>query len=143
MKEITLSSETNTIYPGSYVPPVNEKQWQPSGVKKLVTGASPPFHVREQGGMFLLEIAIPGVKKEEIYIETFKDDLAVHVCHRTYHTAIGPDNMLFDLMEQHIRLPNTAETSFVAAEYTAGVLYMHLPKSGRPLKNGHSIIVVY
>lgn len=133
-----------TVYPGMYTSPISENKATIQPDSRSSSAPCLPVHVSEQENMYLLDISIPGIDKGYLHVETYKDDLSVRVLHPgnvTKAPTAGDD--MNDLMEQHFRLPNTAETSFVAAEYVAGVLHLHLPKAKTPLKNGQSVIVVY
>ena len=49
----------------------------------------------------------------------------------------------YDYFEKRITLPENLDIEFVAANYESGVIRIYIPKTARPVKNVHQIIVVY
>jgi HSP20 family protein len=135
------------IYPGDYEPLLQEKE-----LKDEVEHFSkediihPSVFMKELIDLFELEIAIPGVKREEFFIQADENDLSIIVLHQARE-----ENNIYSLhgintsqcFDQHIRLPENVDAQFASAEYAEGILYLHLSKTNRPAYNLHTRIIVY
>jgi len=149
MKNAKLSQLNYAIYPGQYVPLLDEVAIKKE-LKKSNAGNRlmyPAVSIADEGDFVKVEIAVPGVKREDFLIYTDKNFLTVCVSHkeladRTDKKEGMPEfnNVFF---YKHIELPLHVDTSFISAEYNAGVLNLQIPTSDYPAAKQHTNIVVY
>jgi HSP20 family protein len=147
MKTVSLN-EQYSIYPGDYVPVLNEME-----VNKEIVGRkrdeiiTPSVNITESGEFYKVEIALPGVDREDFLVYADKNVLSVYVAHP--HQKLG-DREKFRLhefscncFERHIELPIDAVTEFVSAEFKEGILRIYVPKASEESIVQHTRIVVY
>ena len=136
------------IYPGTYVPVLKEEEVQ-SGLTRPHEGETvlPPVNVTELSDSFKVEVAIPGVKREDFLIRSDGNVLSVCVLHKEYRLHEGERFQLhefnYECFDRHIILPDNADLEFISAEYKSGILCLYVPKEKHPAANLHSRIVVY
>ena len=136
------------IYPGAYVPLLKEEEVQEE-LKRPHKGETilPPVNVTEMADSFKVEVAIPGVKREDFLIHSDGNVLSVCVLHKECGLHEGERFQLhefnYECFDRHIILPDNADSEFVSAEYKAGILRLYVPKAKQPAKNQHTRIVVY
>lgn len=148
MANIVLHRSDYSIYPGDYVPLIKEEQIReelkhPHKGKMLF----PPANITELADSFKIEIAIPGVKREDILIRADENVLSVYVLHKECpmhdQESIQLHEFNYECFERHIILQDNADAEFVSAEYKEGILLLYVPKTKQPAKNLHTSIVVY
>ena len=107
----------------------------------------PPVNVIEYKDSFQVEVAIPGIKREEFMIHANRNILSVCVLHKECNITSDGNIQLhefnYECFDRNIVLPKTADTEFMSAEYREGILYLNMPKSTGVAKNLHTRIVVY
>jgi len=136
------------IYPGAYVPLLKEEEVQEE-LKRPHEGETilPPVNVTEMADSFKVEVAIPGVKREDFLIHSDGNVLSVCVLHKEPGLHEGERFQLhefnYECFDRHIILPDNADSEFVSAEYKTGILCLYVPKAKQPAKNQHARIVVY
>lgn len=112
-----------TIYPGEYIPlPETEIMLEnlsmlPRNVMKPI-----PLKVLECDDCFKIDVALPGVRREEIMLSVQDSTLSVAIL--PMHD-IGP-------VDQQVFLPEYIEPEFVTATFNMGILHIYLPKSSSP-----------
>jgi HSP20 family protein len=140
--------DCSTIYPGVYVPMMDEAE----ASRELICSyhgeaISPPVNVIELPEAYKIEFSIPGVSRENILIHAEGNVLSVFVVRKKYGAINGEDFKMHEFnygnFGRHIILPDNADTVFLSAEYRAGILRIIIPKSIYPTRNPHSRIVVY
>lgn len=136
------------IYPGEYIPLVKpevlaselEKQGEGTVVQPLV-------NMREQPEHFHIELAIPGLRREEFYISADDNILSVAVLHRECggkkQDSFHLHEFNYGCFKRQIILPEKVDTEFVLAEYKRGVLHLYVPKTEQVAAGIHTRIVVY
>ncbi|MDE3212299.1 MAG: Hsp20/alpha crystallin family protein [Bacteroidota bacterium] len=143
-----LKYDNSTIYPGIFVPMMDEEE----AVKELklsYKGRSelPPVNVLELPEAYKIEVAIPGVKREEILITTADNILSIRVVHKKRGCPEEENFRMHEFsygnFDRHILLPDKADTVFMTAEYKSGLLRLMIPKSIYPPLNANSRVVVY
>jgi HSP20 family protein len=137
-----------SIYPGNYVPILNEKEISEEIVKTKQGGIMiPSVNITESGDCYKIEIALPGVDRESFLVYAEKNVLSVYAVQ--HHQKIGdPEKFRLhefscNCFERHIELPGDADTEFVSAEYKEGVLRIYVPKAPEQSIVQHTRIVVY
>lgn len=107
----------------------------------------PPVNIEELADAFKMEIAIPGIKRENFLVNIDGHVLFVRVLHKRPGHKKGPNFKLrvFNdvCFERRINLPVNADAEFISAEYKGGILQVIMPKTTRPVKNLHMQVVVY
>lgn len=135
------------VYPGEHVPMLTEEELK--GYISKNTSAHTfylPVSIEETENQFRLEVAVPGVKREEFYIRADKNDLSIRVVHpQPQHPVSQKEDTFSDYtcFDQHIILPKNADAEFSCAEYINGLLKLSIHKASSPVHNVHAAIAVY
>jgi len=148
MKTTYTYHPEHCIYPGTYVPFMPEKE-----VKEEIKRTRkkdiihPPVKVTEHEEFFAVELDIPGVKREEFLIEARENILSVYVVHNNAKLFSTEEILLqkneHTCFDRHIILDENIDTEFIIAEYLAGILKLHVPKTDKPVKVPKVKIIVY
>jgi HSP20 family protein len=144
----TLYKNETTIYPGEYTPSEGmETLANDSGALDHKTIPGPAFNLNEYGECYRLEVDIPGVSRQDIILRV-KDNM-LNITALNNNREILPEASAriheFDsyIYESSIRLPENADTEFMAAEYREGVLRVHFPKMEMASQSCNKQVVVY
>lgn len=147
MRAVLHNSEYS-IYPGDYVPLLTEKEISEEIVRtKQGEIVSPSVNIAESNGFYKIEIALPGVDRENFLVYADNNVLSVYVV--PHNQSVGdPEKFRLhefscNCFERHIELPGDADTEFVSAEYREGVLRIYVPKTPEQSNVQHTRIVVY
>ncbi len=98
--------------------------------------STPAVNIQENFTNFVIEMAVPGVKKENIAIEIEKDVLKVST-HVTSSEALKEENegtkftrkeFNYTSFERSFTLPETVNKEAVKGNYEDGILRIELPK---------------
>lgn len=134
-------------YPGKPVPIVNELDVQ-AALLEPHKGETilPPVNVSELADLYKVEVAIPGVRREDFLIHANENVLSVCVLHKE-QVQIGERFQIhefnYECVNRAIVLPTNADVEFSVAEYKSGILKLYVPKSTQPSRNLNATIVVY
>ena len=117
-----FNSLLNDIFEGDRAVTHLEKNWF----------STPKVNVKEEEGAFHLEVAAPGLKKENFEIKVDKDILLVKARKEeeneekqdTYYRK----EFSYGVFERRFRLPETVNVEDIQAGYSEGILTIHLPK---------------
>ena len=135
------------IYPGEYVPlPEVEALWNDFEENGYDFGAKPLVNMDEYEDDYKIEVALPGVRREDIFIHMQENLLTILVLHRDSEELkkkLQIHEFDKDYLERHLILPDNTDTEFVSAEYGQGILMLHIPKTLEPSHNYSTHIVVY
>lgn len=106
----------------------------------------PLVNVVEHAGEFKLEVAAPGLKKEDFKISVEKDQLIVSA-KREQETEETKDNYSrrefnFTSFKRSFYLPETVNTEAIAANYEDGILSLTLPKKEEAKEKGPRLVEV-
>jgi HSP20 family protein len=148
MENITLYDTDCSIYPGDYVPLLNAEEIEEE-LKLSHEGEAlfPPVNITELADSFKVEVAIPGVRREDFLLHTDGNVLFVRVLHKEYVVEGSERFQLhefnYQCFDRHVVLPDNADAEFISAEYKAGILRLYIPKSDQPAISRHMRIVVY
>jgi HSP20 family protein len=147
MNTVVHKSEYS-IYPGNYVPMLNEIEINEEIVKTKQDGIiMPSVNITESGDYYKVEIALPGADREDFLVYAEKNVLSVYVL--KHHQKPGdPEKFRLhefscNCFERHIELPGDADTEFVSAEYKEGILRIYVPIAPEQSIVQHTRIVVY
>lgn len=135
-------------YPGSYVPLLTPEQIDEELCRIHIGDLQlPPVNIEELGDAFKIEIAVPGLKREDFLIHIDSHTLYIRVLNtdlqKKANINFKQHEFNFECFEKRIRLPQNADAGFLSAEYKTGLLVVTIPKSSRPVENPHLQIVVY
>lgn len=94
---------------------------------------------------FKIEVTVPGIKREDIFVHVQGDILSIIVLLKDSlelkkNLKIHEYNA--EHLERYIVLPPNADTEFVSAEHTQGMLKLCIPKTLKPPKNNVVQIVI-
>ena len=105
------------------------------------------MNVSEQENYCKIEVAIPGLQREDFFINIDDNLLSIAVLHKKEHFDAGEKFQLhefnYECFRRHIILPDTVEKEFVRAEYNEGILVMYLLKTKYPAKSAPMQVMVY
>ena len=127
------------IYPGEYIPLFKE-----NNVSRCSTYYRKnifPVNIEELGSCYKIELAIPGLKRENFLINSDGNIVSVSIIHDD-NAFINQEGFLlheFDCsgcFNRKIVLPDNAE-------YTSGILRLYVSKSSHPLKQINTKIAIY
>ncbi|MEP7111288.1 MAG: Hsp20/alpha crystallin family protein [Ferruginibacter sp.] len=148
MKEDILYDTDCLVYPGVYVPLLREEEVL-SALKRTHECEMflPPVNVTELADSFKVEMAIPGVRREDFVIQADENILSICAVHKECELHEGESFQLhefnYDCIDRHIVLPDNSDPEFISAEYQAGILRIYVPKTKQPARNLHTRIAVY
>ena len=147
MKKDNQAAEKNDVYPGSFVPQKKSEIFKNEVTKdKNNLTKKPLVNLIESNHSIILEMAVPGVKREDFLIEVKDDILTVHVIHKDSNkdfVAFSMHEFDCNKYKRSIQLPPNADYAFVSAKYNDGLLTIYIPKTNEPFINQQNTIIVY
>lgn len=144
----TNDSGHYAVYPGEFTPH-DKIQSLPEELTHSREGGSklPPVNIRELKDCFVVEMAVPGVQREDFDVQVDGNILSIAVLHRSCENdgdgGFRLHEFNYECFKRQVELPVQADTEFMRAEYRSGILYVYLQKSGGPPEATRGIIVVY
>lgn len=95
----------------------------------------PAVNISEEVGQYLVEMAVPGMKREDFKISLDDDLLTISASTTTEHEERTRDftrqEYNFNSFTRSFQLPNDAIPENVSAEYTDGVLKIKIARDGQ------------
>ncbi len=96
-------------------------------------GTIPAVNIHENDKQFVLEFAVPGMKKEDFKIGLDNQVLTVHTENKEENEE-SKDNFtrrefFYNSFSRSFTLPKSIDTAKIKADYTDGILTISLPKS--------------
>jgi len=139
---------TGCSYPGEYVPLLRQEQFdQEWGRFHEGEMLFPPVNISELPDAYKVEVAIPGIRREELLVHMEGNVLFVRVLHKEMGLKANPKFQLHEFnyvcFERHIDLPADADPAFMSAEYKAGILQVIIPKTTCPIDGPCVQVAVY
>lgn len=119
-----------------------------------VVSGRPSVNIREESDKHILELAVPGVPKEDIAINIEQGKLVISADHKMQETTenkseseepIAQDRnnkkytrreFNYDAFKRSFHLPNTADRNTISAKYTDGILRIEIAKKEEAVDNG-------
>ncbi len=94
--------------------------------------ANPSVNVSENDNDFVIELAAPGLERDDFSIE-LKDNALVIKVENEKTTEDESDNYLrrefnYSAFERHFQLPENVKAEDISAKYDNGILVLNLPK---------------
>ena len=122
---LSLREAMNQLFEGSVVPPSLTRRGQ--------GGFVPPLDLSETADGYLVEVAAPGLKPEDVQITlennvlTIKGELRQESedKQRNYHRV----ERRYGAFQRTITLPSTVKADAIKAELNNGILRLHIPKA--------------
>lgn len=148
MREQLTYTKEYTVYPGEYNPPREVK----SLVEEIQNkgrhfAAQPLVNMDEFKECFRIEVVVPGVKREDIFVFLHDNILSIVVPDKRSEEFNVKKMQIHEFdtksVERHILLPDNADTEFISAEYRQGILSLYIPKSNEPSSADTKQIIVY
>lgn len=99
---------------------------------------SPKVNVKEEAGMFELEMAVPGISKKEIQINVNADVLKISHDSSNENAASDLSHREFSYasFERSFRLPDSIDTDNIDAKMENGILTIKLSKKEEAIDKG-------
>ena len=150
MQNDPLFPATSSVYPGEYVPLFKENDFNKTikyPYKNKASGL--PVNINESDNTYKIELAIPGVERENLFLKACGNVLSVAVIYNSSGKPLKQKK--FRLHEsafdgsfcRKIILPDNADPVFISAKYRSGILQLHISKSNHPVKRVNTNIAVY
>jgi HSP20 family protein len=149
MQNDLLYTDRSSIYPGKYVSLYSECDFSKTIKNTSENKASSlPVNINESGNSYKIELAIPGVERENLFLKVCGNVLSVSVIHNNnsepYRNKFQLHEFTFGgCISRKIVLPDNADPLFISAEYRSGILQLYIPKSAHPVKRIDTKIAVY
>lgn len=142
-------TDSSSVYPGEYVPLFKENDFNKVvkySYKNNISGL--PVNIDESGDSYKIELAIPGVERENLFLKVCGNVLSVSVIHNKdeldKQRKIQLQEFTFDgCFARKIVLPDNSDPIFISAAYQSGILHLYIPKSAHPVKRIDTKIAVY
>ena len=98
----------------------------------------PATNIRETDKEFIVELAAPGLTKEDFHVEIENNMLEIRV-EKTWETEETKEKYTrreydYTVFNRSFTLPNFVHTDKIKAEYRDGILMIHLPKTEKAIK---------
>ncbi len=111
---------------------VFESVFNDSFFKNTAAGKSPAVNIAETENQFQIELAVPGLKKEDFKINVDKDILTISADKKTETAEEGKKynkrEFSYPAFTRSFTLPEAADQNNIEAEYTDGILKLHVAK---------------
>jgi len=146
--ENETTSTTAYCYPGDYVPLLKQAEFEQE-LAHFHKGEKlfPQANISELPDAYQVNMAIPGIRREEFMVHVDGNVLFIRVLHKEAKLAIALklqerdfNNVCF---ERRVNLPANADPSFMSAEFKAGILQVIIPKATGPIDGSSMQVVVY
>ncbi len=148
MKHDSSKTDIHTIYPGQYTPlPELEQLATELKTNREGTFVEPLMNVKDTAESFIVEVAIPGVKRENFLIAV--DEQVLSIALLSKHSADYATETFhlhefnYDCFDRRILLPDTVNVELASASYNDGLLHIYIPKENKPVEAVALRIVVY
>ena len=136
------------IYPGEYIllPELevfllDTKPAAPANV------TMPPINMTETEDCFNIEISLPGVKREDIFIHMHNNTLFLFVLMKKITKEKNERSRMHEFdsntLKRHIPLPSNVDPGFMSAEYRQGILQLYIPKTTQQSTDKDMQVIVY
>ena len=136
-------------YPGEYVPLCNESEIQRMlSLSEEGKGVPPPVNITETPDAYKIEVAMPGVERENILLLANGNIISVIVINNTscFHEEESSQQHEFDYdcFSRDIAVAANADLEFANAVCHSGMLRIYIPKSATTSVNKGTVnIIIY
>lgn len=148
MKEHLINRKEYSVYPGEFIPlPEEIEMLEKLKISGKEDASKPPINIDEFTDCFKIEVVLPGVRREDIFVQVNKNTLSIVVLHKDCEKnrkKVQIHEFDSKCCERHILLPKGADAEFVSAEFRQGILRLHIPKTNEQQSDVHiNQIIVY
>jgi HSP20 family molecular chaperone IbpA len=131
------------VYPGQYHPRQESLQKMLHAGDALIS-RYPYSNILSVDGNYQVQIAIPGVKRENIYIEVTGDHMIVRIFdQQRISEDKQPGKRMKILRKCFIKLPDDADANFATAKINNNLLTIELAKKDKWTKNIPGNLIPY
>ncbi len=148
MKNNIFRGADYSVYPGDYTPLFSEQQMKEELNNYISTkDSTQKINIKEFTDSYLATIVVAGASREDFILYT--DDTVLSVCmlHNECEIIVGGNFQLHKSIckcfYKKFILPQNADTTFITAEYKAGILELHIPKTNQLPTHTHARVIVY
>jgi len=99
-----------------------------SGNGSRVTGFTPVLDVRETEDDYLVMVDLPGVKSQDVSIEVNEQVLTISGSRAPVETEAQLVERPYGSFVRNLTLPKGVDSEQIKADYSDGVLALHIPK---------------
>jgi HSP20 family protein len=99
-----------------------------SGNGSRVTGFTPVLDVRETEDDYLVMVDLPGVKSQDVSIEVNEQVLTISGSRAPVETEAQLVERPYGSFVRNLTLPKGVDSEQIKADYSDGVLTLHIPK---------------
>lgn len=148
MNDRLVHTKENCVYPGEYNP-LPETALLLNELERYgrIAPAGLPVNMDEFDDCFRIEMVIPGVQREEIFISVEENVLSVMILHKSGDDKKNKKLQIHEFdsgsFERHVYLPGNIDAEFIIANYQQGILKLFVPKTKDSCRNSSSHIAVY
>jgi len=143
MTLVNFNNRTRNTAP--YFNNVFDSLFSDAVTKNKMVDKSPNVNIHESENAFIIELAAPGLKKEDFQINLKKDTLSVWAEVKKDETQVAKDftrkEFDYSSFARSFNLPDTADADRITAEYKDGILNIIISKKDDS-KLQHKEIVV-
>ncbi len=146
--ENETTSTTAYCYPGDYVPLLKQEEFEQE-LAHFHSGEMlfPAASISELTDAYQVDMAMPGIKREEFMVHIDGNVLFIRVVHKGAKVTVALKLQEHDFnnvcFERRVNLPANADPSFMSAEFKAGILQVIIPKATGPIDGPSMQVVVY
>lgn len=138
----------SAIYPGEYILlPELEVFLLDTKPAAPANMAIPPVNMTETEDCFNIEISLPGVKREDIFIHMHNNTLLLFVLKEKITKEKNEKSRMHEFdsnaLKRHIPLPSNVDPGFMSAEYKQGILQIYIPKTTQQSTDKDIQVIVY
>jgi len=143
MTLVNFNNRTRNTAP--YFNNVFDSLFSDAVTKNKMVDKSPNVNIHENETAYIIELAAPGLKKEDFQINLKKDTLSVWAEVKKDETQVAKDftrkEFDYSSFARSFNLPDTADGDKITAEYKDGILNINISKKD-DAKLQHKEIVV-
>ena len=131
------------IYPGQYHPRPESLQ-KIMHSKQALVSKYPYSNILPVDGNYQIEIPIPGVKRENIFIDVTGDHIIVKIFNQKRIAGDKqPGKRMRIVRKCFIKLPDDADANFATAKISNSLLCIELAKKDKFMKNLPGTLIAY
>ena len=101
----------------------------------------PAVNIKESKTDFVIELAVPGIKKEDIDIELENDTLTISCDIEKEKIKYSKHEFEYSNFKRSFSLPKTIDSQKIQAEYIDGILYLKIEKKEEVVKPKRNITI--
>lgn len=143
----TTQTGKRGTYPGQYIPALFNPDELVDELQKPHEGETRPLvNITEDPEAFTIEVAAPGLRKDDFIVSTDGNKLTISVLHTENDTSkkkYRQQEFNYSCFQREIILPGNTDTGFIYAAYVNGILSLIVPKTKEQTIQRVDRIIVY